>query len=103
MGIVNSDAGCLCPATALTDADNPPTPTKVPPTATAANTSTPEPAATKEIKQYAVGRVGNCKDCVIPLEDLSDGSYLMWTPLTHRNAGSSLDIQQAHSFHRPAL
>jgi hypothetical protein len=55
-----------------------PTPTKVPPTATASNTSTPEPAATKEIKQYAVCRVGNYKDCVIPLEDLFDGSYLMW-------------------------
>ncbi len=55
-----------------------PTATEVPPTATATNTPTAEPAATKETKQYRVCRVKNYKDCVIPLEDLFDGSYLMW-------------------------
>lgn len=55
-----------------------PTAARVPPTATATNTPTAEPRATKEFKQYAVCRVENYRDCVIPIEDLFDGSYSGW-------------------------
>lgn len=49
-----------------------------PPTATPANTSTPEPTATKEIKQYPICAVENYTECVIPYQDLFSGDYLNW-------------------------